>query len=196
MRNLPLLHRSRLHRAFTGTAALALGSVLMLSACSSGGGDKDDKVASIDKNGGASSDAKGGTGGGAAAGEKGDMVKYAQCMRENGVDMPDPSADGMMQAMPAGEAGSAEMAKVEKASEACRKWLPNGGEVTEKQKAEDREKQLKMAKCLREHGLNVNDPEPNGGLAIGIDGDQAKVDEAMKACAGDGTGLNSATVTR
>lgn len=63
-------------------------------------------------------------GGGAGAGkemsqaDKDKAVKFAQCMRKNGFDMPDPKFDGgMAQAMPAlkGE----DMAKFEKANKAC-----------------------------------------------------------------------------
>ncbi|HSA51637.1 MAG TPA: hypothetical protein VLH10_16200 [Yinghuangia sp.] len=191
MRNHRMLHRGRLHRAVTGAAALAFACVLSLSACSKGGdSDTGNDVASIgDKGKNTSAPAE------AAAGEKGDMVKYAQCMRDNGVDMPDPAADGSMMAQARPADGSADMTKMENASNACRKWLPNGGEITEKQKAEMREQNLKMAQCLREHGLNVPDPGPDGGTALDLGADQAKVDEAMKACAKAG-GVGPMTVTR
>ncbi|NUU25294.1 MAG: hypothetical protein HOV68_27890 [Streptomycetaceae bacterium] len=188
MRNLPILHRTRLHRAVTGSAALALGAVLTLSACSSGSDDgdkKDDRVASLgDQNGKDPS-----TSPEAAAGDKGDMVKYASCMREHGVDMPDPAGPGSTmagQAIPA--PGSADEAKLNDASAACRKWLPNGGEVSEKDKAEQREKQLKEAQCLREHGLDVPDPGPDGGLAIPLGDDLPKANAALQACGGEGGG--------
>ncbi|MEU8137599.1 hypothetical protein [Streptodolium elevatio] len=192
MRNLPTLHRGRLHRAVTGTAAVAFACVLTLSACAKdgGGSDKDGDVASLgdkDKNAGAPPEA--------AAGEKGDMVKYAQCMRDNGVDMPDPNADGSMMAQAIPADGGPEAAKMETASNACRKWLPNGGEITEKQKAEMRESNLKMAQCLREHGLNVPDPDPDGRMALDLGSDQAKADEAMKACGQKG-GMGAMTVTK
>ncbi|MDI2124882.1 hypothetical protein [Yinghuangia seranimata] len=191
MRNLPLLHRTRMARTITGTAALAMASALMLTACGGGdsGGKKDDKVASLGDKGGSQSP-------GAvekAAGEKGDMVKYAGCMRDHGIDMPDPSSDGSMmaQAIPA---DSGDNKKMEDASNACRKWLPNGGEVSEKDKAEQREQSLKMARCLREHGMNVPDPGSGEGLAIDMGADKDKADAAFKACAPNGAG--GVTVTR
>ncbi|NUU21975.1 MAG: hypothetical protein HOV68_10755 [Streptomycetaceae bacterium] len=170
----------------TGSAALAVGAVLTLSACSGGSDDgKDDQVASLGDQGGPGAS----TPPEAAAGEKGDMVKYAGCMREHGVDMPDPAADGSMMAAQAVPApGSADETKMNDATAACRKWLPNGGEVSEKDKAEQREKQLKMAQCLREHGMDVPDPGPDGGLTIALGDDQAKADAAMKACGGEGGG--------
>lgn len=188
MRNIPLRHRTRLHRSSAGFAALALGSVLTLAACSSGGSDKG-KVASLESGKKPTNSTAE-----AAAGEKGDMVKYAGCMREHGVDMPDPGPDGGMaaQALPA---GGDEMAKMQKASEACRKWLPNGGVISEKEKAAAREDQLKLAKCLREHGLNVPDPGPDGEMSIDMGNDSAKSEKAFEACTREGTG-NAVTVPR
>ncbi|MFD7643878.1 hypothetical protein ACFV4P_24845 [Kitasatospora sp. NPDC059795] len=196
MRNPPTRHRARIGRAVAGTSALALSSVLMLSACSSGGSDKSHKVASLgDRKIPSSAPPE------AAAGEQGDMVKYAGCMRERGVDMPDPGPDGSMQAgpalsVPAGSDG-VELKKMEDAGNACRKWLPNGGVLTEKQKTEQREQQLKMAKCLREHGVDAPDPNPGddqaGTAPVPSGADRGKFEEAFRACAPAG-GNTSATV--
>ncbi|MFC7220526.1 hypothetical protein ACFQLX_20530 [Streptomyces polyrhachis] len=42
---------------------------------------------------------------------------------------------------------------------------------------------VKLAQCLREHGVDVEDPKPGEGLAVPVDGGgQAKVDTAMEAC--------------
>ncbi|WJV48015.1 hypothetical protein [Streptomyces flavofungini] len=58
-------------------------------------------------------------GGGISQADKDKMVKYAQCMRKNGFNMPDPEfKDGMARAMPAPK--GAEMKKMEKAAEACK----------------------------------------------------------------------------
>jgi hypothetical protein len=196
MRTPPVRHRTRFSRAVLGTTAVALGSVLMLSACSDDSGKKKDEIASL-------GDKKGASGSGApkeaAAGAKGDMVKYAGCMREHGIDMPDPGADGsmMVQAMPADDGSGAEMNKMQVASDACSKWLPNGGVLTEKDKAEQREKSLKFARCMREHGVDMPDPDADGMGAMTLDsgGDQTKMDEATKACAEGGAG-GAMTVTR
>jgi hypothetical protein len=180
-----------------GSTAVALSSVLMLSACSSGdSGKKKDEVASL-------GDKKGSSGSGApkeaAAGAKGDMVKYAGCMREHGIDMPDPGAGGSMamtQALPAA-GDSTELNKMQAASEACVKWLPNGGVISEKDKAEEREKSLKFARCMREHGIDMPDPNPNeaGSLSLDPGADQSKMNTAMEACA-DKSGDGGATVSK
>lgn len=64
---------------------------------------------------------KGGSAGGGAPSQadKDKMLKYAQCMRKNGYNMPDPKFDGGMmeaQKMPEG----AEKKKMEKAAKACK----------------------------------------------------------------------------
>ncbi|GAB3761023.1 hypothetical protein [Microlunatus parietis] len=45
-------------------------------------------------------------------------------------------------------------------------------------------KQATMAyvECLREHGMEVDDPGPDGRLKLRVQGDQAKSREAMEAC--------------
>lgn len=62
----------------------------------------------------------GGAGGGSVSqADKDKMLKYAQCMRKNGYNMPDPKFDGgamEAQKMPKG----AEAKKMEKAAEACK----------------------------------------------------------------------------
>lgn len=42
---------------------------------------------------------------------------------------------------------------------------------------------LKVAQCLRDHGLDIEDPKPGEGLAVSVEGeDREKADAAMKAC--------------
>lgn len=66
--------------------------------CGMGGGSKDGGVSQADKD---------------------KMLKYAQCMRKNGFNMPDPKFDGgAMQAQPMPK--GAEAKKMEKAAEACK----------------------------------------------------------------------------
>ncbi|MFD9881749.1 hypothetical protein ACFWZT_09830 [Streptomyces alboflavus] len=61
----------------------------------------------------------GSAGGGISQADKDKMLKYAQCMRKNGFNMPDPKfEDGMARAMPAPK--GAEMKKMEKAAKACK----------------------------------------------------------------------------
>ena len=125
--------------------------------------------------------------------ERDDMARqFASCMRDNGVDMPDPDADGGLSAA-AGtvEAGSTD--EMDAAFDACREFMPNGGEPM-KTTPEDLEAQRAFAKCMREHGIDMPDPDPNGGMTLAGEApeDLDAFDAALAACneAGAGNGLS------
>lgn len=120
------------------------------------------------------------------ASDLGDGVKFAQCMRENGIDMPDPEQNeggGFDLSMPEGTSRE----KADAAQEKCKQFLPNGGEQ-EKMDPERLEQLRKFAKCMRENGLpEFPDPTEYG---IQIDGNNSDLDPnsptfkaAEKACA-------------
>ncbi|MDS0133367.1 MULTISPECIES: hypothetical protein [unclassified Amycolatopsis] len=165
----------------TRIVVAALGTALLLGGC---GAKPDDgsKVASI------STPPK--TGGPTAADNSGKsdedkMRDFAKCMREHGIDMPDPK--------PAGEGGGmaitlggdgVDSSKLEAAQKACKHLMPNGGEM-KPPSAEELDKMRKDAKCMREHGIDMPDPDPSGkgGMRIGGPGDDPKkFEEAAKAC--------------
>jgi hypothetical protein len=156
--------------------AVAAAAMFALTACGSNGGDNND-VASLN------GDQKpSGQGEPQNAGSDEDQMRaFAKCMREHGIDMPDPEPGGMMRAMPAGAAE--DMEKINKAGEACNKLLPNGGKP-KPLSPEELDKVRKQAKCMREHGIDMPDPDPNNpGITIGSpDGDPAKMEKAMKEC--------------
>lgn len=109
-------------------------------------------------------------------------LAYAQCMRDNGyAEFPDPTpGEGMRFLITPGSA-----ARFEKASTACRDLAPEGmrGEgVT----PEQLESLLKLAQCVREHGVpGFPDPNADGGFdaeKIGAGPDDPKLRAAMDAC--------------
>jgi hypothetical protein len=91
------------------------------------------------------------------------MLKYAQCMRENGVpDFPDPQ-DGQQKIAVNEENASAFQA----AQEACKKFMPGGGPGAHKPQPEEIERLRQLAKCMRENGVpNFPDPNADGGIMI------------------------------
>ncbi|MDQ1721457.1 MAG: hypothetical protein QOI26_1191 [Pseudonocardiales bacterium] len=115
-------------------------------------------------------------------------LKFAQCMRDNGVpNFPDPkfSGDGGMSIdVPAGS----DPQKVDAAMQKCKEYLPNGGQP---QKADPQvaEQNRKFAKCMRDNGVpNFPDPGADGGIQInGNDPAMNPIDPkfaaAQKACA-------------
>ena len=158
----------------TSTLVVAL-STLALSAC---GGDG------------------GGTAGGTdtAGGRKDGPLKFAQCMRENGVDMADPKTDENGRVVIEG-GGPAEDAlgdpDFKKADAACRKFLQDAlpPRMSEAEQKEFKDKALAHAKCMREQGVDFPDPRIGEGGEVsveiggnGIDPDSPKFKEARKKC--------------
>jgi len=165
----------------TRIVVAALGTALLLGGC---GAKADDgsKVASI------STPPK--SGGPAAADNSGKsdedkMRDFAKCMREHGVDMPDPKPAGDGKGMSIAIQGEgADKSKIDTAQSACKHLMPNGGEM-KPPSAEELDKMRKEAKCMREHGVDMPDPDPagKGGVRIGGPGDDPKkFEEAAKAC--------------
>lgn len=105
--------------------------------------------------------------------------KFAACMRENGVDMEDPGGDGGVRVF---RKGSGDMKKVEEAMESCRQYAPvkDRAEVSE----EDRERMRAFAKCMRENGVDMPDPDPDGGGAMirKVRPDSPQFKKAREAC--------------
>jgi hypothetical protein len=117
--------------------------------------------------------------------------QFTQCMREHGVDVPDPdtgqSGGGGVRIQ--ASAGS----KVEAALQACQKYLPAG--KLSSPNPQQLEQAREFAKCMRDHGVDIPDPDPNGGgMQVhkgtggdgdpGISPDDPAFKAAMEACQG------------
>lgn len=119
-----------------------------------------------------------GTGG--TAGNAGDherMLEFAQCMRDHGVDMPDPEPGGPVQLrVPPGPEGEAAM-------EACRHLAPNGGEAPEYD-ADGMAALRDFTECMRENGVDMPDPAADGALSMpeGVNPQGPEVQDAMEQC--------------
>lgn len=160
----------------------AAATLLALTACGSNGGGNEG-VASL--NGGDQKPS--GQNEQADTGSDEDRMRaFAKCMRENGVDMEDPKPGGGV-AMRA--AGPDDADRMQKADEACKHLLPNGGKP-KPLSPEELDKARQTAKCMREHGIDMPDPDPdNPGITIGANGDDpAKMEKAMKECGMVGPG--------
>ncbi|GLW07910.1 hypothetical protein Misp01_30400 [Microtetraspora sp. NBRC 13810] len=109
-----------------------------------------------------------------------DPLKFAQCMRENGVDMKDP-VDGRIQI----RAKGADQGLMEAAQKACGKYL-QGGKLDARQDPEARDRLVKFAECMRKNGVDMEDPDFADGGGIKITrpkgGDSEAFETAMKTC--------------
>lgn len=130
------------------------------------------------------------------------LLAYAACMREHGVDMPDPTyeegEDGQVAiGIDGGARGEMDKDEFLEADKACHHLMaavmPAGrGEMS----AEDEEKFLQFARCMREHGIDMPDPDVNGGFRFeagpaggdggttgkGIDPNDPEFEAAQEAC--------------
>src|ERR1044071_1524367 len=130
--------------------ALLAGLCTLSTACATG--DNGDGVASISGTNPPSSAAKDNPG------DDVDQLRaYAKCMREHGVDMPDPEVDGDGGVSMSIEDGGAGKATIDKADKECRHLMPNGGEPPEVS-PEDLDRMREEAQCLRDHGVDAKDP--------------------------------------
>jgi hypothetical protein len=160
------------HRLTLLTLPLAVASVA-LGAC--GGGSADDATA--------------GTGDRRAEFREA-ALKFAKCMREHGVDMPDPQpGEGGRITLGGPGTGPQDQAKMETAQKACQKFLEKvqPPEMSEEQQ-KFKEQALKFARCMREHGIDMPDPQFQGGgrmtqrMEEGIDPRSQRFRDAQEAC--------------
>ena len=173
----------RQRHAASGLAALALLATFALAGCAPA---SPTGVASLD----------GGTGATNTPEEsneprEGDQVKFAECMREHGIDMPDPEPDsdgggGLSVAIPQGTSKE----EADAAIEACKEFMPGGGEPV-KASPEQLAAMREFAKCMRENGIeNFPDPSADGGIQIGsnrddpnsIDPESQEFQDAQRTC--------------
>jgi hypothetical protein len=119
------------------------------------------------------------------------MLDFARCMRENGIDMPDPKFEGNRVMMSAGGPGDkTPPAKMRAADKACAKYRDavKPPAMSEEKQAEFKKEALANARCMREHGIDMPDPtfDENGGarmeLGRGINPESAKFKKAQEAC--------------
>ncbi|MFJ7059875.1 hypothetical protein ACIQVA_19505 [Streptomyces microflavus] len=147
-----------------GTRAMALASAIAavtmaLAACGTTGGGAEENRAS--------------------GGEKEKNLQYAQCLRDNGVDVPDPKpGEEVGMSFPEGTSPQ----KVEEATKACKQYAPPGH--TKGELEGFKKEALEMAKCFREHGVEVDDPTADG-VFIPPQGEAQNTptfQKAMEAC--------------
>jgi hypothetical protein len=95
-------------------------------------------------------------------------LDFAKCMREHGVDMPDPQPGGGGGIQLALRADEANRATLDRAQKACQKHLDKvpPPEISEEDRAKFREQALKFARCMREQGIDMPDPTFSGDGAV------------------------------
>jgi hypothetical protein len=120
-------------------------------------------------------------------------LDYARCMREHGIDVPDPQfgEDGGLLLQRRGP----ETAASREAEEECQKHLEKlePPERSPEEEQEFRERALEFARCMRAEGIDVPDPTfgEDGRVEQRLGGPQddprqdPRFEEAMEKCADD-----------
>ena len=120
-------------------------------------------------------------------------LEYAQCMRQHGVDMPDPQfqGGGIMQRGPDEKTPRATVEKAEDACKEIREAMEPSEPPSEEEQKEMKDAALAHARCMREHGIE-DFPDPtfsaDGGMQVridkrsGIDPEDEDFKTAQEAC--------------
>ena len=152
----------------------------------------------------------GGSGGKGGSGEQASkaeveeaQLEFAQCMREHGVDVPDPTNGGGIVLKQSARGGPGEKdaggssPQIEAANEACEHLIKDViPEPSPGQREEMKEQLLEFAQCMREHGIDMPDPtfEGAGKVKMSIKGPRGGspndplMKKAQEACQSDGNG--------
>ena len=114
------------------------------------------------------------------------MLAFARCMREHGVDMPDPQP-GQKGLTFAAKPGT-DMKAMDEAQQACGPIMQRAGRGPGASLSpEELDKLVKFAQCMRAHGVDMPDPQTSGGgIQIGgrdkLDPNGSTFQAATDAC--------------
>lgn len=120
--------------------------------------------------------------------------RYSECMREHGVEMPDPNSGENGAVFSIGGDG-VDLEAMEGAAAACDPILEDAFgefEMTPEQQAEILDQELAFAQCMRDNGIDWPDPsgDLSGAVSIELPGDldPEALNAAMDVCSKDAFG--------
>ncbi|MDR8410067.1 hypothetical protein MTP10_15125 [Nonomuraea sp. 3-1Str] len=162
-------------------AVCATAALSCLSACG-GGTPAGDGVAGVASTGGATASTGGAPASAAPSMDPRDaQLKFAQCMREHGIEMDDPEPGGGIRI----KSRKGDEAKMQEAQKACGHFMEAAvGEAKGKMDPKARDQALKFAQCMRQNGIDVADPSSDGRMEITVKPGtpEEKVKAAHQAC--------------
>lgn len=180
-------------RLLVTTAALVLA---FTAAC---GGDDRSGVASLSQSTSTSGGDTPGDGGSAASGLSAEfedaMVEFAKCMRENGIDLPDPGSGGGLFIGPDSDLHP-EDPDFKAAEAECKPILDEAEKLmpkpSEEELAKMRDSMRAFARCMRGEGIDFPDPDfADGGRIEGrvSDLDDPDFQKANEKCTNETGGI-------
>jgi hypothetical protein len=120
-----------------------------------------------------------------------DGAKFSACMRKHGVtSFPDPNSQGVIK-FGSTSGIDPNSPTFKSARTVCQKLLPNGGQPTPAQIAQQQQQLLAFSKCMRDHGIKDFPDPTNGGLQIrdhpgsDLDPNNSQFQKAQRACQGN-----------
>ena len=172
---------------------LVLGLLLVVLSACSGGAASSNGVATLNSPDPAASAAPS-----ASVNPQDALIAYARCMREHGIDMPDPQFDEtngkfQVQIGAGGGAKPTDKKKIDAAQQACQHFMDGvafgpgkGGQVDQA----TQDALLAFAQCMREHGIDFPDPQFQDGGMVRVGGGDApkfnpnsqEFQDAQEAC--------------
>jgi hypothetical protein len=177
----------RNRRAHIALLTLGLLAAPTLASCGSDPRAAADEVAAIDSNGADTSTTTPADGSAAPTDPREAMLAFTECMRDHGIDMPDPqvasSGEGGPAVVSSAEGpGSGPGTEFDPQSEAfqaaqkdCQHFMDDARgdiDIDPAQVAEQQQQMLDNAQCMRDHGI-VNFPDPtfgeNGSVTMTLD---------------------------
>lgn len=114
------------------------------------------------------------------------QLAFAKCMRENGVDMADPDPNGGF-----GTRGNIHLSdpKFQAGMKKCEDLIASGGDLMDRDfDSASQEKMLELAKCMRQNGVDMPDPQFDANGTMKLDSSMTglrsnpKFSSVMKTC--------------
>lgn len=109
-------------------------------------------------------------------------LAFEDCLRDQGIQVQS-SAEGTAIRTDAKSSAGGSAPDPQRAMRTCHKktgWAPR--EPSAAEKAEFRDEALRMARCMRAHGVDMPDPKADGAMLMRADPNSATFARAQKAC--------------
>ncbi|RJL30143.1 hypothetical protein [Bailinhaonella thermotolerans] len=156
-------------------AAAGAAAAFLLAGCGGSPGPSTTDAAASATEGGAGASTRGGP-------DADSGLRFARCMREHGVDMPDPQpGNERTLVIPKG----ASQDKTNAAMKACAGKAGGGVKAGGLSEA-DKDRMLRYARCMRDNGFDMPDPKFDGDAVAAMPmpkgEDRARLEKASKVC--------------
>jgi hypothetical protein len=113
------------------------------------------------------------------------MTSFAQCARTYGVPVPDPTPSGEIQGIDNIKRKYIDTPQGQRVLTRCATQLRAAQQLTDQVHQTNRAGELRFAKCMRQHGIPIDDPGVNGDVSaapVKINKSSPQVQQAARIC--------------